>query len=205
MAAGAQGQVRVVVHAEPGGNREPGVARPEVAGLDALLEDGLDPALVGAPPLPEHLGVLAGQRGKIVQEHPDVVGEAEDHVEQFLAQHRQPLGRGSARQVHPARAQHDLVHHPVVDGRQQLLLGADVIVERALADPVRLTELCRARGVVAAVGEHLRGRVHDLATARLPLSALTLLVLDPGLRHPAASSSRELPLTIKIICSDGSV
>ena len=43
-----------------------------------------------------------------------------------------------------------LVHHPVVDGGEELLLGADVVVERALAESVDLAELGDAGGVVAA-------------------------------------------------------
>jgi enoyl-CoA hydratase/carnithine racemase len=186
MTARAHRQVGVVVHAEPGGDRQPGVEQPEVPGLHALLEHGLNRSLVPAPPLPEHLGVLAGQRGEVMQEHPDVVGEAKDDVEEFLTHHRQLLGRRSAREGHPVRAEHDLIHDPVVNGGEQLLLRADVVVERALADAVRLAELRGARGMIATLGEHLRGRVHDLVAAGLPLGAFALLVLHPGLRHRAA-------------------
>ena len=51
-------------------------------------------------------------------------------------------------------AEHHLVHHPIVDGGEELLLRADVVVERALAEIVGGTELGDARGVVAAAGEH---------------------------------------------------
>ena len=88
----AQRQVGVVVHAEPRADRQPGVQRAEVTGLDALLKHGLNLSLVRPPPLPEHLGVLAGQRGEVMQEHPDVVGEAEDDVKELLTEHRQLLG-----------------------------------------------------------------------------------------------------------------
>jgi len=85
--------------------------------------------------------------------------------------------------VGPVRAQHDLVHNPVVNGGEQLLLGADVIVEGAFPDAVLVAELVGARGVVTPRGEHLGGRVHDLVMAVGPLGALAVLVLDPGLRH----------------------
>ena len=48
----------------------------------------------------ELLGPLAGERGELVQEHPDVVGVAVDHVEQLVAEHRQLL----ATAVPPASA-----------------------------------------------------------------------------------------------------
>ena len=93
MAARPQPQVRVVVHAQPCVDRQPGVDGPEIPRFDAFLEHGLNPPLVGTPPLPERLGVLAREGGEIMQEDPDVVAEAEDHVEQFLTEHGQLLSR----------------------------------------------------------------------------------------------------------------
>ena len=49
-AAGLQPQVRVVVHAEPRERGEPRVDGAELAGVDAGLQDRLDPALVLAAP-----------------------------------------------------------------------------------------------------------------------------------------------------------
>ncbi len=69
----------------------------ELARLDAGLEDGLDPALVRAAPLAELLGPLAGERRELVQEHPDVIRVAVDHVEQLLAEHGQLLPTASRR------------------------------------------------------------------------------------------------------------
>src|SRR3546814_6994787 len=61
----------------------------------------------------------------------------------------------------PICAQHHLVHHPIVDGCEQLILRSDVVVERALAQPVGVTELDDAGGVVALPGEHLRRRSEE--------------------------------------------
>ena len=121
------------MHAEPRERREPRVEVAELARVDAGAEHRLDPPLVLAPPLAELLGPLAGERGELVQEHPHVVGVAVDHVEQLLAEHGAAAPRRAAGRGHAVGAGHHLVHHPVVDGGEQLLLGADVVVERALA------------------------------------------------------------------------
>ena len=82
-----------------------------------------------------------------------MVRVAVDDVEQLVAEHGQ-LRRGRATRLGDAvGAEHDLVHDAVVDGRQQLLLGADVVVERALAQVVGGAELHDAGGVVALPGE----------------------------------------------------
>ena len=75
------------MHAEP---RERGEARvdvAELAGVDAVLQDRLDAALVLAPPDAELFGAFVGERGELVQEDPHVIGVAVDDVEQFVAEH----------------------------------------------------------------------------------------------------------------------
>ena len=62
-----------------------------------------------------------------------------------------------------------VVHHPVVNRREQRFLGADVVVERALAEIVGDAELVDARGVVSALGEDGGGRVDDRFAARCPV------------------------------------
>ena len=81
-----------------------------------------------------------------------MIGVAVDDVEQLVAQHGQLRRRRPARLGDPIGAEHHLVHHPVVDGGEELLLRPDVVVERALAEPVDLAQLGDAGGVVAAAG-----------------------------------------------------
>ena len=68
-------------------------------------------------------------------------------------------------------ADHHLVHHPVVDGGEELLLRPDVVVEGALAETVDRAQLRDAGGVVAASREDLRRGVDDRVATRLPLRA----------------------------------
>ena len=63
-----------------------------MSGLGTRLEDAFDSSLVLSSPLSELLGILTGERMELVQEHPDMVGVADDDVEQLLAEHRQLLG-----------------------------------------------------------------------------------------------------------------
>ena len=163
-----QPQVGVVVHAQPGQGGQPRVERAELARVDAGPEDRLDPALVLASPALELLGPLAGERRELVQEDPDVVGVAMDDVQQLVAEHGQLLRRRAARLGDPVGAEHHLVHHPVVDGDEERFLGADVVVEGALAEVVGGTQLVDARGVVAAPGEDARRRVDDRLATELP-------------------------------------
>src|SRR5947209_14197374 len=86
-AACLQPEVRVVVHAEPGPGRQPRVDVAELARLHAGLEDGLDLSFVLAPPTPELVGALAAESVELVEDDPDVIGLAVDHVEQLLAEH----------------------------------------------------------------------------------------------------------------------
>ena len=92
-AAGLQPQVRVVVHAEPGPRGEPRVDGAELAGVDARLQDGFDPALVLAPAVRNCSARVVGERRELVQEHPHVVGVAVDDVEQLGAEHLELLRR----------------------------------------------------------------------------------------------------------------
>ena len=164
-----QPQVGVVVHPEPRHGGQPRLQFTELARVDARLEHRLDPPLVAAAPLAELLGAVAGECRELVQEDPDVIRVAVDHVEQLLTEHGQLLRRRAARLGHTIGAEHHLVHHPVVDGGEQLLLGADVVVERSLAEVVGGTELHDARGVIPAPGEDRSGRVDDRLATRLPV------------------------------------
>jgi hypothetical protein len=56
-----------------------------------------------------------------------------------------------------------------VDGGEQVLLRADVVVQRALAQIVGDAQLGDAGRVVAAPGEHTGRRVDDGLVARLPV------------------------------------
>ena len=78
---------------------------------------------------------------------------AVDHVEQLVAEHGQLLRGRAAGFRHAFGTEHHLVHHPVVDRRQELLFGPDVVVECALAEVVGGTELHDAGGVVPVLGE----------------------------------------------------
>ena len=100
-----------------------------------------------------------------------MIGIAVDDVEQLVAQHRQLRRRRPAGLGDPVGAEHHLVHHPVVDRGEELLLRPDVVVERALAEAVDLAQLGDAGGVVAAPREDLRRGVDDRVATRLPLRA----------------------------------
>ena len=71
---------------------------------------------------PEPLGPLAGECRELVQEHPDVVGVPVDHVEQLVAEHGELLRRRTAGLGDAVGAEQHVVHHPVVDGGEELLL-----------------------------------------------------------------------------------
>src|SRR5437763_10070091 len=88
-AARLQPEVRVVVHAEPRPRRQPRVQVAELARVEPGLEDGLDLSLVLPAPHAEPVGTFAGERRELVQEDPDVIRVAVDHVEQLLAEHGQ--------------------------------------------------------------------------------------------------------------------
>ena len=91
------------MHAEPGQSGQPRVDIPELARVDAGVEDRLDPPLVLPPPAVELLGPFAGEGGELVQEDPDVIGVAVDHVEQLVAEHGQLRRRGCRRPRRPFR------------------------------------------------------------------------------------------------------
>ncbi len=139
------------MHAEPRERREPRVDVAELPGVDAGLQDRLDPALVLPPAHAELLGAFGRERRELVEEDPDVIGIAVDDVEQLVAQHGQLRGRRPARSGDAIGAEHHLVHHTIVDRGEELLLRPDVVVEGALAEAVDLAQLGDARGVVAAV------------------------------------------------------
>ena len=157
------------MHAEPRHGGQPGLHGTELARLDAGLQDRLDPLLVGPAALAELFGPLPRERRELVQEDPDVVRVAMDDIEQLLAQHGELLRRRATRLGHTVRTEHHLVHHPVVNGGEQILLGADVVVERALPEIVGHAQLRDARGVIAAAGEDGGRRVDDGLVARLPI------------------------------------
>jgi len=131
----------------------------------------LDPALVVLAPLAELFRPVAGEGGKLVQEHPDVVGITMDDVDQLVTEHGQLLRRRPSGLGHPVRSELHLVHDAVVDGRQQLLLGADVVVQGSLAEIIGRTQLHDPGGVVTLSGEDLRGGVDDGLAPVLPLRA----------------------------------
>ena len=124
------------MHAEPRHGGQPGVEVTELARLDARLQDGLHPLLVGTAALTELLGPFAGERRELVQEDPDVIGVAVDDVEQLLAEHGELPRRRTTCLRDTIGTEHHLVHHTVVDGGEQILLRADVVVQRALAEIV---------------------------------------------------------------------
>ena len=141
------------MHPEPRHRGQPRLHRSELARVDAGLEDGLDPLLVLAATLAELGGTLAGEGRELVEEDPDVIRVAVDHVEQFVTEHGQLLRRGPTGLGDAVGPEHHLVHHPVVDGGEKLLLGADVVVEGTLAELVGGTELHDAGVVIAVAGE----------------------------------------------------
>ena len=99
-----------------------------------------------------------------------MIGVAVDDVEQLVAEHRQLLRRRTARLGDAIRAEHHLVHHPIVDGGEELFLRLDVVVEGALAETVDRAQLRDAGGVVALAREDRRRGVDDHVATRLPAS-----------------------------------
>ncbi len=170
-AFGLEPKIGVVVHTQPGAGDQPGVEVAELARRHAGAQHVLDPALVVLSPLAELLGPVAGEGGKLVQEDPDVVGIAMDDVDQLVTEHGQLLRWRPARLGHPVRAEYDLVHDAVVDGGQQLLLGADVVVQGPLAEIIGCAQLHDPGGVVPLAGEDLRGGVDDGPAPMFPLRA----------------------------------
>ena len=108
-----------------------------------------------------------------------MVGVAVDHVEQFVAEPGELLGRRTAGFVDSIGAAHHFVHHAVVDRDEQLFFRTDVVIERALAEFVGVAKFGDTRRVVAALGEDARRRVDDRFSARFPLRVT---------RHRAASA-----------------
>jgi hypothetical protein len=118
-----------------------------------------------------------------------VIGIPVNDVEELVAQHRQLLRRRPASLYDAIGAEHHLVHHSIVDRGEQLFLRFDVVIERALAEPVDRTQLRDARGVVALAREHGSRRVDDDVAARRPLGAAFGLVACGGRRHQARNYS----------------
>ncbi len=148
---------------------EPRFELAELARLDARLQDRLDAPLVLTAPPAELLRPLPGEGGELVQEDPDVVRVAMDHVEQLVAVEGDLHGWRTPCLGHPVRPRHHLVHHPIVDGGEQLLLRADVVVQRTLAQVVGGAELGDAGRVVAPLGEDAGGGVDDRLATDLPV------------------------------------
>ena len=134
--------------------------------VDAGLQDRLHGAFEFAPPLAKLLGPLARQRRELVQENPDVIGVSGDDVEQLVAEHRQLLGRRPAGGGDPVGAGDHLVHHAIVDRGEQRLLGADVVIQRALAEVVGDAELRDPGGVIAAAARRPAADVSTIACSR---------------------------------------
>src|SRR5207302_8924262 len=95
-AARLQPEIRVVVHAEPGTGGQPRVDVSELARVDPGSEDRLDLSFVLPPPAAELVDSAAGKRMELVQEDPDVIGVAMDHVEELVAEHGQLHRRRTA-------------------------------------------------------------------------------------------------------------
>ncbi len=72
------------MHPQPRPCRQPGVEIPELPGFHTGSQHRFDPCLVLPAPLTELLGTLTGESRELVEEDPDVVGKAVDHVEQFV-------------------------------------------------------------------------------------------------------------------------
>ena len=141
------------MHPEPCHGGQSRLHGPELARVDTGLEDTFDPLLILATALAELGGTLAGEGRELVEEDPHVIGVAVDHVEQLVTEHGQLLRRGTTGPGDAVGPEHHLVHHPVVDRGEKLLLGAYVVVEGTLAEIVGGTELHDARGVVSVSGE----------------------------------------------------
>ena len=141
------------MHSEPGERGQPRLDVTELTGIDSGLQDRLD-GLLEHPATPSKLlSPLARQRRKLVQEDPDVVGVAGDHVQQLVSQHRQLLGGRTSDGGDAVSACQDLVHHAIVDRGEQLFLRPDVVVERTLTQIVGDAELSDAGGVIPTFGE----------------------------------------------------
>ena len=100
---------------------------------------------------------VAGAIRHYVQNHALQLGRGSTEAPfDCVTEVRQLLGWRAAGLSHAIGAQHHLVHHAVMDGDEELLLGADVVIKRTLTEVVGRAQLCDARGVVATASEHPR-------------------------------------------------
>ena len=108
---------------------------------------------------------------------------AVDHIEQLSSEHGQLMRRRAPRLGDAISAEHHFVHHPIMDGGEERLLRADVVIERTFAEIVRDTQFRDARGVVPAPREDARRRVDDRLATRLPVRPPSRITGRCRLRH----------------------
>ena len=89
------------MHTQPRHGRQPRVQLTELPRVNAGLQDRLDPSLVLTAPHPELGGAFARKRREFVQEDPDVIRIAVNHVEQLFTQQGQLRRRGTSRLSDP--------------------------------------------------------------------------------------------------------
>jgi len=165
--------VGVVVQVEELQHGEPKVHRPEGAAVHRLTEQVLHEVLELAPLPDQPPPVDARDVAVVVLVDPDVVEAGEDDVEQRLGEQAQPDQWLLVRQRgDDARLGEERDEDPVLDLDEEVLLRADVVVERALPQSDRVAELSGTGGGVPLLGEQARRRVDDLLAPGLVAGAV---------------------------------
>lgn len=153
---------------------------PELAGLDALPDDGLQAQPILPAGLPDRLPVACGKRPQLTQVHgehirmfDDDLNVAGDGPAQLLLGRTgtgcdglQPLGVAG--------------NDVAICGEQQILLGFDVMVQARFLQPHRVRDVLHGRGMVPLMAEQTE-------------SGLEHFVVPPAMRPHGTSSRARLP------------
>ena len=156
---------------EPDQHRGPEVAvhLPEDPRLGAALEEAAEAVRDPVAARPHDL-LLAEEQPRLPLLHQPEEGEvAGERLHDRLDHPRQRDGRRELLRLDALEPRDEEVERLGDDAQVEVLLGREVAVERALADPRGLRDVVHADHVVGAGGEDPRRRPHDLlALRRLP-------------------------------------
>jgi len=153
-----------VERAEKRARRHGGVGGPQLAALDSVGDDGAHAALV-AIAFGDDRRAQARRQGI----HLEVRGRPLDFVQQ--AQHVrgrhvvQPIGRARVAARDRLELAHGALERAVEEAREQLLLGADVVVQASFQQADGFGDVADARAVIALLAEHPGSRGEDLILA----------------------------------------
>jgi hypothetical protein len=135
---------------------------PEDPGLGAAIESPGQAAGDALPPGQDNL-LLAEEQPRLTLLHQPEEGQVAGEGLDDGLDH--PGKRDRRRQIlglDPLQPPDEEVERLGDDPQVEVLLGREIAVERALADPGHLRHVFHADDVIGAGGEHARGRPHDL-------------------------------------------